>query len=589
MDFLSSELKLEFTSVTIIGYIYSFIISLIFISYYRNRKYSNCFLFFINVLHMSLIFFLPIISYISLSNEKLFVLIKDGEKCFQTIKMINMVNQVLNKLFYPLVVVYYQSGFVTLKNKITNLTFSDFFWELYAYAFIIVILILYFPLKEELLSVYHNDELLYFLNYLNIWDLIYTYFEIGFSCGSLLRYFYAVFTRREEYRMFILGKLSLYEKNIKEEFGHRFTKLYLLANLYSSDINKYNLDQITKFISDVDYNEYFQKDRYKNPFEKAERIKKSDLEKVLSKPFALCKYYYRKIDRINTMREHQINIITNNYKKRCCGCLYRFCVADFCKRVKCLIFAIVCLAILVAEGFYFANSNGYLEIDNKNNNNTDINNYTSSFVADIGNTKNTTGSNIGVQLGSLLLLYPVFLIVIFATCGIYLIPILYAVIRRTIITGDFIYQRGTADTLQLVVSVRKLSSMIFSALYLSSLFYITFILRESFPKNSKGEYNEFLKFYELPLSPVVLALRYVYIIGVMILTRLIEKINCKCFEVGICDECCFEPRPCEPCFKICVEGKRKSYLREGAREIERVLGNGNTYIKKKLGTVDLLV
>ena len=585
MDVLSKELTLEFSSISIVGYIYSFLISLVFISYYRNRKYSNCLIFFINVIHMSLIFFLPIISYISLSNYKVFVLIKDGAKCFTTIKIINMVNQVLNKLIYPLIVVYYQSGYCTLFNKITHLTFSDFFWELYAYPFIVIIIIIYFPLKEELLSIYHNDELLYFLNYLNIWDLICTYFEIGFSCGSLLRYFYAVFTRREEYRMFILGRLSLYEHNIKQEFSHRFTKFSLLANLYSADINKYKLDSVNKFLSDIDKNEYFERDRYKNQFEKVNHIKKSDLEKVLSKSFGLCKYYHRIILRIESMREHQINIITNNYKKRCCGCLYRCCIADCFKRIKCLIFAIICIAILVAEGFYFANSNEQLEIY-KNN----TRNLTEIFIQDIGNNNtNITGSNMAIQLGWLVVLYPLFLIIIFATCGIYLIPILYAVIRRTIITGDFIYQKGTADTLQLVKSVRKLSSMIFSSLYLSSLFYITFILRESFPYNSKGEYTEFLKFYEVPLSPVILALRYFYIIFVIFLTRIIEKINCKCFEIGICDECCFEPRPCEPCCNPCIKGKRKTYIQEGRREIIRLIGNDNPYITKRLGSQEQLV
>ena len=222
MDYLRRELKIEFTPLAIIGYIYSFIISFIFLNYYRNKKYSNCFIFLINVLHMSLIFFVPILAYMTLTTEDSLFFIKDDENCFFVIKIINIANQALNKLIYPLLVVYYRSGYMNLKNRFTHISISDLIFELYAYPFILIIVIIFFPLKAELMSIYQDDELLYFLNYLNILDLIYTYFEIGFSCGSILRYFYAVFTRREEYQHFILGRLSLYEKDIKKEFRRRF-------------------------------------------------------------------------------------------------------------------------------------------------------------------------------------------------------------------------------------------------------------------------------------------------------------------------------------------------------------------------------
>ena len=129
MDIINSKLKIEFMPVAIIGYVYSFFISLFYLNYYRNKKYTNCFLFLLNVLHLSLIFCMPIIAYVTLTNEEALKPIKESKMCFLAIKIINMTNHVLNKLFYPLVVVYYQSGYMSIKNIFTHITFSDIFWE----------------------------------------------------------------------------------------------------------------------------------------------------------------------------------------------------------------------------------------------------------------------------------------------------------------------------------------------------------------------------------------------------------------------------------------------------------------------------
>ena len=573
MDFLKSELKIEFSSLAIIGYVYSFILSFFFLNYYRNKKFCNCFVFFINVLHMSVVFFMPILAYMTLTTEDSLFFVKDGDKCYKTIKYINMANHALNKFIYPLMIIYIRSGYFSFLNKFSHLSFSDVCYELYAYVFIIIVLIIYLPFKEELMGIYHNDSILYFLNYLNILDLIYTYFDIGFSCGAMLRYFYAVFTRREEYQEFILGKLSIYEEDIKKDFRRRFTRFYTLANLYSGDIHRYKLTEVNKFISNVDTQVYYDKDHYKQPFEKLDNIKKFDLERVLAKSYGLSKGLFRRIRRIETLKELQINRIRKKHKKRCCGFIYRCCISGIFKRIKCVIFAAACLAILVSEGFYFAKNNDQiLEIFNKTTNSTIKENSFYSFNQNItNNATNTTHTNVGIQLGSLILIYPLYLLVIFATCGIYVIPIFYSMIRRTFITGYFIYEKGCADSLEMIISVRKMSTKIFSALYLSSLFYITFILRETFPVNSKGEYIQFLKFYEVPFSAYVLAVRYFFIILIMILSRLVESINFKCCVFNLCDECYFEPRPCEPCVRKCIEPKRQKYIQAGKKIADRLL------------------
>ena len=598
MDIINSKVRFDFTIFASIGYVYSFVISLVFLNYYRNKKYTNCFIFLINVFHLSLIFFLPIIAYITLTREKSFAAIKDSNKCYLVIKIINLTNHALNKFIYPLFVVYYKSGYISFKNKFANITLSDLCYELYAYLFIVLIAIIYFPLKDELMSIYHNDDILYFLNYLNILDLFLTYFEIGFSCGSLLRYFYAVFNRRDEYKQFILGKLSLYEKNIKAEFIRRFTRFMTLSNLYSADIHKYKFNEVNKFIADIDTQKYYDKDHYKQPFEKVENIKKVDLERVLAKSYGLSKGLFRKMRRIEIIREHQINGIKRNRKKRCCDCVYRLCIASCCKRIKCLIFAVVCLAVLAGEVLYFIrNNDNVIEIYKNKNQTTQVNETVFNYVSLLENiasnitdqtpidnttinhsTSNDTNTNIGTQIGYTILLYPFYLLTIFVTCGLYIIPIFYGITRRTFITGDFMYERSSSDTLEMVISVRKLSTKIFSSLYLGSLFFITIFLRDTFPVNSKGEYNEFLKFFEVPYSPYILAVRYVYIFVVIILTRLVEKISMKCCEINICDECYFEPRTCEPCVKPCVLPQREKYIEEGRREVERLLNEENNNI-----------
>jgi hypothetical protein len=408
-----------------------------------------------------------------------------------------------------------------------------------------------------------------------------------------------VFTRREEYKQFILGKLSLYGENIKTEFTRRFTRFMTLTNLYSNDIHKYKFNSINKFIANINTEKYYDKDHYKQPFEKVENIKKRDLERVLAKSYGLSKELNRRIRRIRIIREHQINGILRNRKKRCCNCIYKICIASFCKRIKCIFFSLICLGVLAGEVLYFIrNKNSIMKVKNNVQSNEILSNYI-SVLENTTQTKIITASNIIneipitfandnnststptstiKQIGYLVLLYPLYLLTIFVTCGLYIIPIFYGITRRTFITGDFMYERSSSDTLEMIISVRKLSTKIFSSLYLGSLFFITIFLRDTFPVNSKGEYNEFLKFFEVPYSPYILAARYVYIIVVIILTRLVEKISMKCCEINICDECYFEPRTCEPCVKPCVLPQREKYIEEGRREVERLLNEENNDI-----------
>ena len=84
-----------------------------------------------------------------------------------------------------------------------------------------------------------------------------------------------------------------------------------------------------------------------------------------------------------------------------------------------------------------------------------------------------------------------------------------------------------------------------------------------------------MKFYEVPFSAYVLAVRYFFIILIMILSRLVESINFKCCVFNLCDECYFEPRPCEPCVRSCIEPKRQKYIQAGRKIADRILNRSD--------------
>ena len=50
---------------------------------------------------MSVVFFMPILAYMTLTTEDSLFFVKDGDKCYKTIKYINLVNHALNKFIYP--------------------------------------------------------------------------------------------------------------------------------------------------------------------------------------------------------------------------------------------------------------------------------------------------------------------------------------------------------------------------------------------------------------------------------------------------------------------------------------------------------
>jgi hypothetical protein len=60
------------------------------------------------------------------------------------------------------------------------------------------------------------------LIYLNILDLISVYIEISYSIANLPTYFFKTFILSDEYKYFILGKLSIYKQKKLESFKKHF-------------------------------------------------------------------------------------------------------------------------------------------------------------------------------------------------------------------------------------------------------------------------------------------------------------------------------------------------------------------------------
>ena len=64
--------------------------------------------------------------------------------------------------------------------------------------------------------------------------------------------------------------------------------------------------------------------------------------------------------------------------------------------------------------------------------------------------------------------YPLFFALFIPTTAVFITPLLYALINRRKITGDFLYANNSSDTIDLVESLGKITEMIFPSLYLNN-------------------------------------------------------------------------------------------------------------------------
>ena len=158
---------LEINGILPATIIYSFLMSFFFLYYFGI-------IFIIATLHLTLVFLLPVIIFMVLYPEDEDIAFEnDVKNSTLAIEIVTMTNHVLNKLVYPFCIVYYESGFLSLKYKNFPITCKGWiYWvmKLWIIPAGILLAIALFIFKDEILG-YYNNVLVFYLNYLNIFDL----------------------------------------------------------------------------------------------------------------------------------------------------------------------------------------------------------------------------------------------------------------------------------------------------------------------------------------------------------------------------------------------------------------------------------
>ena len=527
-------------------FFYSLILSFIFLNYY-SRKKENCrswIIFIIAIIHLALIFTLPVVLIISLMKKMddfgdIYFKVEPEKSAF-IIKIVQFVNHGLNKLIYPLCIVYYESGFISLKYKIFPISCKAWFhWllELWIVPIVIILGILFFPFQKEILDFYDN-VFVYFLNYLNIYDLICLYYELGFSIFDSIRYFFRICCKKEIHKKYIKGKLIYLKRKRSQKLKEEFKKLDALVNLYSDEIRKYHLSEINTFLSKHEnfidktsnsLNEV-ENESSNEQKDKIENISQMKLEKLVYPIRREIKQLRRKITRIDNLYQR---IIIEQDKIECCNCINSNDAYKCCEITRSIFYFILCLYISLFEYyFYITYKTKIMNKQNKQNNTFIYSNFT---LQNQNSTNNNTTPSVNVEFGrqffDFFYLYFNVILYVFISTGIYFIPMLYSIVRRRFITGEYIYAKGFSNNLEIIKSVQKISSLVSASLYLGVLFTILYLKEDS----SLPKYSEFFKIFNVPFSNLVIIFKYVFLILVMFFSNF-EFLNFRCFKVYIADD-----------------------------------------------------
>ena len=266
------------------------------------------------------------------------------------------------------------------------------------------------------------------------------------------------------------------------------------------------------------------------------------LENLLSKPYEKCKSYYRKFDRINNLRNDALNRIDSTKNENCLDRLIKKCTSSQgCKKYFFVFYAIICIFIIILE--IIGNDSPMFDSDNYRN-----------TTAEFEQMYEESPFNY-FELPMMLIGYPIIFIGLFLSASIYVLPLLYSLVCRRLITGDFLYTKDSSDTIDLIISLEKMTENAFPCIYLSSVFYGTIFYKS---KNVKFDMNA-LYFFEIPHSNIILYFRYVYLLICIIIPKFVESISFKCFKIILSDEFYFDKDCC------CYKEKRKEIIEEGKK------------------------
>ena len=273
----------------------------------------------------------------------------------------------------------------------------------------------------------------------------------------------------------------------------------------------------------------------------------NQLETKIAKPYENCKSYYRKFDRINNLRNDALNIKDVTKNENCLDILIKKCTSSHgCKKFFFGFYVIVCLVIIICE--IIGHDSPMFDSDNYRN-----------TTAEFEEMQEENSFNY-TELFTMLIGYPIIFFCLFIATGIYVLPLLYSLVCRKKITGDFLYAKDSSDTIDLIVSLEKITENAFPCIYLSSVFYGTIYYKS---KKEKFDMNA-LYFFDIPHSNIILYFRDVYLVISIIIPLLFEKIPLRCFTIIISDELYFGNDCC------CYKEKRKEYIEEGKKYREEL-------------------
>ena len=568
-------------------FFYSLILSFIFL-YYFSRKKENIkswIIFIIATIHLALAFSLPVILIISLMGKMDdfgdIYFKNEPEKSAFIIKIVQFANHGLNKLIYPLCVVYYESGFISLKYKIIPISCKAWLhWllELWIVPIVIILGILFFPFQEQILDFYDN-VFVYFLNYLNILDLVNLYFELGFSIFDSIRNFCRTCCKKNIYKKYVQGKLIYLKRKRTKKLKKEFNKLESIVNLYSDEIRKYNLSEINTFL--LKHENFIENENSLNDnidessnekIDKIENISQMNLEKIIFPIRKEIKQLGRKIRRIDNLYQR---IIIEQEKNECCNCIKSNNSYKCWENIKMILYFITCIWICLCEYYFYLVYIREYANEQYNKNTTYIYSNFTLKNENFSNNNNTTSVNVdfGQQFIDFFYLYfNVMLYVLIAT-GLYFIPMLYSIVRRRFITGDYIYGKGFSNNLEIISSVKKISSLVSASLYLGVLMTIFYLKEDA----SDEKYKEFFKIFNVPFSTIVIIIKFVFLVIVMFLSN-IEFLNFKCCKVYIADDGNFYLDKIDFCFVNNICGRKDKYF-QTAEEANINAGNYIPLIK----------
>ena len=495
------------------------------------------------------------------------ILIQYNEKIYSyIIDTISYANHALNKIVYPIIKIYCQSGYISAKYKLIHISLKDWileFFELWYSIILIIVSLILRQISEEQANIFE-----FLLNYLNILDLIKVYIEIAYSIGNLTLYYNKAIKLKDEYKYFVLGRISIYRRKKIESFKKHFKNLCQLNLTYIKDNAKFNsLSKISTFINKIESEQYFKMEDLGliEPEFLDESMTRKKLEDLISEPYEKCKEYSRRLDRIQNIKEDILGQKDQVENERCidkCLKCCKCCKSQRCEKIKFWFFAFLC-ALILLQDFSLHTSSYFKEVNDDGYCNT------TSIYDNIKQMEDYEKHGHFFEVIVCLIALPIAVSALTMATGIYILPLLYSLINRRPISGDFLYAKNSSDTIDLAESLGKITEMIFPSIYLSSVFY-GMIYYSS--KNNKANIIfdvDCLTFFQVPEFRLILYYKYIPILFFMFIMRYFESINLKClkFKIHISDECCFDPRNCDDCCRSWYENKRKEYIDEGRKEM----------------------